>query len=270
MTASTGALEQVKQRSWFYEFALPDGTTTKADIPVEVKAIHTSRLKHLRRIIERKVAKAADMTTIDFSSHEGYFSIELAKHFRSVRGFEIRQESLDAASLISEVLGVSNIEYIQADLQEMEFDPELCADFVLLYGLLYHLEDPIHVLRLASQLCRQHILVETQIFPYDLAGRIEDGSYQRQVEGVLALAPDYPDRREGGSAELALVPSLNALLFLLKQFGFGEVEVLKPEPDDYEQFRRGSRVIVYGRKTEPTRRTGAKAALRKWTSWSRR
>ena len=114
--------------------------------------------------------------------------------------------------------------------------------------LIYHMENPIHVLRLASQLSRQHILVETQLFPYDVTGRIEDGNYQSQraVEGVFALAPDYPLGREGGSTEFALVPSSNAVLFLLKAFGFTRVELLAPTPDDYEQFRRGSRAIVYG------------------------
>jgi tRNA (mo5U34)-methyltransferase len=243
-------LDQVKQRAWFYRFPLPDGTTTHSDVPDRILEIHASRARHLRRIIEQKVVKSAAKTAIDFSSHEGFFSIELAKHFGAVRGFEIRAESLAAARLITDVLGVTNIQYVQADLQQLSFDATLCADFVLVYGLLYHMEDPIHVLRLASKLSLQHILIETQVFPFDIAGRIEDGCYDnlRRVEGVFGLAPDYPQGREGGSTELALIPSLNALLFLLKQFGFAEVEVLPAEIDDYEQFRRGSRVIVYGRK----------------------
>lgn len=130
----------------------------------------------------------------------------------------------------------------------MEFEPRLLADFVLLYGLIYHLENPIHTLRLAARMARRHLLVETQVFPYDVSGRIEDGHYawQRAVEGVFSLSVDYPQGREGGSTDLALVPSLNALTFLLRSFGFSRVEVLPPGPEDYEQFRRGSRVIVLG------------------------
>jgi len=88
--------------------------------------------------------------------------------------------------------------------------------------------------------------VETQVFPFDLSGRIEDGCFdnQRPVEGVFALAPDFPESLLGGSTNLALVPSLNALLFLLHSFGF-DSQVLAAEPNDYEQFRRGARVIVY-------------------------
>lgn len=132
----------------------------------------------------------------------------------------------------------------------LSHDDGLCADLVLVFGLIYHLENPIHTLRLAAGLSRKHILIETQVFPYDVSGRIEDGHYQwqRAVQGVFSLSVDYSRAREGGSTDLALVPSLNALLFLLRGFGFQQLQVLEPDPDDYEQFRRGSRVVIYGTK----------------------
>lgn len=244
-------LRAVRDRVWFYDFELPDGTCTPCDVPESLRAVHYNRRRYLRTVIQQYVADAQDLTAIDFASHEGYFSIELAKHFSFVRGFEIRPESLAAARQISDALGVTNVEFTAADLQNMEFDERLCADFVLVYGLLYHMESPIRVLRLASQLSRRHILVETQLFPYDVGGRIEDGSYfnQRAVEGVFALTPDYPLGREGGSTDVALVPSLNALLYLLRTFGFHNLQVIGPDPDDYEQYRRGSRAVVYGSKS---------------------
>ena len=244
-------LQAVKDRVWFYEFELPDGSVTRTDIPAHIGRIHTSRRNTLRRVIEQHVPEAATSSALDFASHEGYFSIELARHFASVRGLEIRRESIDAARLITRALGIQNVVYDQADLQQMPFDEALCADLVVVYGLLYHLENPIQTLRLAASLSRRHVLVETQLFPYDLTGRIEDGHYlwQRAVHGVFALSSDYSSAREGGSTDLALVPSLNALLFLLRTFGFETLEVLPSAADDYEQFQRGSRVIVYGAKS---------------------
>ncbi|MGO9681714.1 MAG: class I SAM-dependent methyltransferase [Beijerinckiaceae bacterium] len=247
---NSDVLEAVKKRIWFYKFDLPDGTSTQADIPADVLRIHTSRRDKLVRIIKERVPNAANLTAIDFASHEGYYSIELARHFRQVRGIEIRPESIAAARLITQALGISNIEYTKADLQHLSYRDDLRADFVLVYGLLYHLENPIHTLRLASQLSHKHILIETQVFPYNVSGKIEDGHYlwQREVCGIFGLSPDYSSGREGGSTDLALVPSLNALLFLLHTFGFADTCVIAPEQDDYEQFRRGSRVIVYGAK----------------------
>jgi len=248
---SAEKLAKVKGRTWFYKFDLPDGSCTSTDYPADILPIHLSRRDKLTQIIRDHVESPRDLTAVDFASHEGYYSIELSRHFKSVRGYEYRDESLAAARLITDVLGVRNVEYVKADLQKMEFDQGLMADFILVYGLIYHLENPVHAIRLASQICRKHILVETQVSPYNISGMVEDGHYMslRRIEGVFSLSPDYSHHREGGSTDIALVPSLDSLLYLLKNFGFSEVSVLPSSPNDYEQFRRGSRVIVYGKKT---------------------
>ncbi|HWL79437.1 MAG TPA: methyltransferase domain-containing protein [Roseomonas sp.] len=243
-------LKWIKSRRWFYEFDLPDGTKTQHDLSPHVFPIHQSRLEKLLWVIREKVPDAGSLSAFDLASHEGFYSIALSKHFSRVRGYEFRDSSISSARIITEAVGATNVEYVQADLQTMAFDPAQTADFVLLFGLLYHLENPIHTLRLASQMSRKHILIETQVYPYDISGPIEDGAYYnvRPVQGVFALSPDYASSREGGSTEVALIPSLNALVSLMKNFGFSEVMVLPSPEGDYEQFRRGSRVVVYGRK----------------------
>ncbi|UXC92647.1 class I SAM-dependent methyltransferase [Sphingobium sp. RSMS] len=246
-------LEEVKGRKWFYEFDLPDGSRTECDIPPAVAVIHKTRLNKLREVIEQRVPPLDRTLAIDLASHEGFFSLELARHFAAVKGMEIREESIDAARLIARVKDARNVEFGQVDLQKATLEEEEKADFVLLYGLLYHVENPLHVLRLSSQLSRKHILIETQIMPYDIRGPIEDGSYNwmRSVEGVFAISPDYPTSREGGSTDIALIPSLNGLVFLMRHFGFTDVHVLNFDQNDYEQFKRGARVIVYGCKNDP-------------------
>jgi tRNA (mo5U34)-methyltransferase len=174
-------------------------------------------------------------TALDFASHQGYFTIELSEYFKEVLGLELRSESIEQAKLISSGLGVSNVSYKQCDLLDLNLIEISKADFVLVYGLLYHLEDPIKILRVASELSKQHILIETQIFPYDISGKIGDGSYnwQRSVAGIFSLSVDYKERIEGGITDLAFVPSLNALLFLLDHFGFKKVRVIDTTRDDY-------------------------------------
>jgi tRNA (mo5U34)-methyltransferase len=92
-------LEQVKSRIWFYEFNLPDGSRTSTDVPADVRPIHTSRRDKLVQMIRERVESPQDLTAIDLASHEGYYSIELSRHFKSVRGYEFREESLAAARL---------------------------------------------------------------------------------------------------------------------------------------------------------------------------
>ena len=243
-------LERVNQRSWFYEFDLPDGRKTTAWPRQDVLPIHFSRIKKLREVIAEYVEDPRRLFAIDLAAHEGYFTFELARHFARVDAYELRAENIAAARLMADVLDVSNVTFTQIDFSDMVFEPSLVADFVLVYGLLYHVEDPIRLLRLASQLTRQHILIETQVFPYDMTGRIEDGHFQnlRNVEGVFSLSPDYPQASVGGTTNLALIPSVNSLMCILRSLGFTYVEALEFDADDYEQFFRGSRIIIYGDK----------------------
>lgn len=240
-------LEIIKNQTWFYEFLLPDGSLTKTDIPQEVLKIHSTRLKKLREVISTFIPNSKNLSAIDFASHQGYFSIELADKFRAVLGIEMRRESLEQSKLIRKIYNLNNLNFLEADLTKLDSNTVEKADLVLCYGLLYHLESPIQVLRLASELTKKYILIETQIFPYDISGSLEDGHYQwqRPITGVFALCPDYGHRREGGSTEYAVIPSLNTLINLLKDFGFNLVETIKFDSSDYEQFTRGSRVIIY-------------------------
>jgi tRNA (mo5U34)-methyltransferase len=243
-------LQDIKSKVWFYEFTLPDGTKTKTDIPKEVLQIHETRLKKLLEVISRYIPNSKTLRSIDFASHEGFFSIELTKYFKSVIGIEMREESIANANLISILFSLKNLKFIKGDLTRLDANSLDKADFILCYGLLYHLENPIQLLRLASQLTTKHILIETQVFPFDISGNIEDGHFkwQRPVNGVFALSPDYGNRREGGNTEYAVIPSLNTILSLLKDFGFNFLKIIEFNDDDYEQFNRGSRVIIYGEK----------------------
>jgi hypothetical protein len=93
---------------------------------------------------------------------------------------------------------------------------------------------------------KKALCIETQVLPFEMNGPIEDGSYlwQRDLQGTFGLAVDYSDRPEGGMTNLALVPSVGALKFLLSQSGFSSIEFYQPAPTDYEQFVRRHRVIL--------------------------
>ena len=86
-------LAKAKERNWFYRFPLPDGTVTKTHLSDAVEKIHTARRDALVNIIKSRVPNARAETALDLASHEGYFSVELAKHFKTVQGLEYRQES---------------------------------------------------------------------------------------------------------------------------------------------------------------------------------
>jgi tRNA (mo5U34)-methyltransferase len=239
-------LDRVKSQKWFYEFSLPDGTKTETYLPEIARQIHTTREKALRSYLD--TLDSNYLTALDISCHEGYFSLVLRQYFDRVVGIDKNAESLDKAKQIANLLGHPDIIFNNSSLENWPEDQN--ADFVLCFGLLYHVENPIEILRKMALLAKKAVCIETQVLPYDLSGTIEDGSYlwQRELNGLFGLCLDYSHRPEGGLTDLALVPSRQALEFLLKQFGFKRVNFYSPEPTDYEQFVRGQRVVVFAEK----------------------
>ncbi len=239
-------LDSVKRQKWFYEFTLPDGTKTESYLPENTKQVHLTREKALRRYLG--ALSNEHTSALDISCHEGFFSFVLREYFDSVLGIDKNLESLAKAKQIATLLGHLDIIFTNSSLEDWADDKN--ADFVLCFGLLYHVENPIQILRKLALLAKKAICIETQVLPYNLSGSIEDGSYmwQRELNGMFGLCIDYSHSSEGGLTDLALVPSRQAVEFLLKQFGFKTVNFYSPEPNDYEQFVRGHRVVVFAEK----------------------
>jgi len=239
-------LDKIKSQKWFYEFDLPDGTKTASYLHEVARQVHVTREKALRQFLSALGGEYS--SALDISCHEGFFSIVLADFFESVTGLDKNSETLEKAKLIAAVLGQKKIRFENSSVEQ--WDDKQAADFVLCFGLLYHVENPIQIMRKLAVLAKKSLCIETQVLPYNLSGPIEDGSYlwQRDLHGLFGLCVDYSHSPEGGLTDLALVPSRQAVEFLLKQFGFKTVTFYKPAPEDYEQFTRNHRVIVFAEK----------------------
>lgn len=237
----------ILERTWFYEFTLPSGKTTRTNIPPEVLKIHTTRLTMMWAVLEPLFGPRLHRAScIDFASHEGFFSIHLAQRCEFVRGFERNKESLDASRRIAAALGVANLAFLEADVNNLDPSAHEPADIVLMYGLLYHLENPLGVLRKAAALTRRVLLVETQTTVLDLGGNIDWGYHlwQKELHGIFGVVQGDPNTREGGTSDIVLVPSRQALLWMLRKLGFSRVEVVIPPSDAYEQILTGRRIVV--------------------------
>ena len=80
------------------------------------------------------------------------------------------------------------------------------------------------------------------------AGVVDYGTdrFVKPIEGVFILVDETGEthRPEASTLSISLIPSLEALHFILRKVGFSCVEQL-PEPDDgYEQLRYGKRVVL--------------------------
>ncbi len=256
MTDNTGpgkalseTLNKIHERNWFYRFDLPDGTSTASYLPESAAAVHETRLQMMQSILRPELAKGP-MTALDMASHQGWFSVELAKlGCKKVVGFEPRDCHVDDARLICGALGLDQIEFVQTDIDGLKDTAIEPADIVLAMGLIYHLENPIAAIRAARAYCRHVCLIETQVGPH-VTGMLDWGSHEfvRPMQGVFTVI-DETDETHGPEAStqgICLAPSTETLLWVMRKVGFRDVALVEVPADGYEQHRHGKRVMAVG------------------------
>ena len=80
------------------------------------------------------------------------------------------------------------------------------------------------------------------------AGVVDYGSYRfgKPIEGSFIIVDETGETHgpEASTLGISVIPSIEALHFILRKVGFSRVEQL-PVPDDgYEQLRYGKRVVL--------------------------
>ncbi|MCB1554494.1 MAG: methyltransferase domain-containing protein [Xanthomonadales bacterium] len=242
---------QALGKTWFYPFRLPSGRTTPTYDGGALDLIHATRTQMLDSALNTEFSDArGGLSALDMACHQGWFSAHLAQSgFGSVTGVDARAEHVEDAGLIRDVLGLDHWQVVQSDIHDLTPAQAGIHDLVLCFGLIYHLENPVGALRVARSLCRRLCVVETQVVP-GLTGWVDYGSYRfvRPLKGSFGIIDETGETHgpEASTTGICLVPSVEALVWIMQRIGFSRVEVL-PVPDDgYEQLVHRKRVMVAG------------------------
>jgi tRNA (mo5U34)-methyltransferase len=238
--------EMVLAQKWFYRFTLPSGRITELYIPDAIELIHRTRRDMMITAMRPFLNSSKDLTAIDFSSHQGFFSFELARRCRHVLGFEHQQRHVDSANLMKAALGLNNVDFMRENLETMPAGKYEPADIVINFGLMYNLENPIAVLRRSRELTKKVLLVETQTTILDLEGAIDSGSADctNYMHGYFGLFAGNPDNIDGSASDIVFYPSPNGIMWVLKKLGFSTVRKLTPPPGAYQQLATGKRIMI--------------------------
>ncbi len=243
--------QRILDKTWFYRFQLPSGKITSTYDDGALDQIHASRLAMLKGVVDARFgASLAGHNAIDIACHQGWFSTKLAEwNADDVLAVDARPEHVADTTLIRDALNLSELRVMQSDVHAL--DPAKIGQFdlVLMLGLIYHLENPIGALRMARALTRHMCVVETQIVP-GMTGMVDYGSYRfvRPLKGSFGIIDETDDTHgpEASTTGICLVPSLEALFWIMRKIGFARVELVPPPEDAYEQLRYGKRVMVAG------------------------
>jgi hypothetical protein len=230
---------------WFYRYAFTNGVTNEPPDP-PTQAIHEARARLVFPDLDRIIGGNWSATEcLDVACHEGWFSMQLAARGAArVVGLDIRGEHIKKANVIREITGLTNVTFEEADL--FALDPAELGrfDVTLLLGLLYHLDNPVGALRLARSLTASVCVIETQVARAGPSLECLWGSGEARSGPGIAVVPSDTVHVQGGR-DVALVPTLDALLQLLTAVGFRDAHVVDASPGDFDQFVDRDRVVVF-------------------------
>ncbi len=244
-------LARARAKTWFYPFRLPDGSTTPTYDGGALDQIHHTRTAMLDECLQREFGgHYGAHTAIDLACHQGWFSAHLAQRgFARVTGVDARDEHVADAELIRDALELPQWDLVQSDVHALSAEQLGQHDLVLCFGLIYHLENPVGALRVARALCKRLCVVETQVVP-GLTGWVDYGSYRfvRPLKGSFGIIDETGETHgpEASTTGICLVPSVEALVWIMQRIGFSRVEVLPVPEDGYEQLVHRKRVMVAG------------------------
>jgi ABC-type polysaccharide/polyol phosphate transport system ATPase subunit len=244
--------EKVERKDWFYRFDLPGDRQTRCYLSPEVEKYHQDRLAMLFAVMNQEFGRDwKDVTCLDIGCNQGFFSVKMAERgCRRVLGIDARAGNIEDARLIHGVYDLPNLDFSLADVTQIR--PEEFGKFevVLMFGMLFSLENPIAAVRHAAALTGRVLLIETAVAP-EVTGQIDWGTChaQKTMQGSFALIDQGHETEIPvcGLTGLSLCPGREALIWLMKRFGFSRVEIVPPPSDAFEQLAGNKRIVIAGR-----------------------
>jgi tRNA (mo5U34)-methyltransferase len=225
---------------WHYPFTLPSGTTVPSRPGADPKR-HLLRKTHFfDRLVSRYSGSLQGKSVLDLGCCQGFWS------FHATRAGAARCDGIDSsetfvrqAQAVAILLGIQNCNF---RCRQLEDDPwweeQVPCEITLMLGLFYHLLDPIFVLRKAAALTLETLVVDTRILPN-----------RGMALGVFQRDPNEPTTCQSNVASgLRLVPTRRALLSLISDAGFDEIECVKPHWRMPLEYHTGRRITVIASK----------------------
>lgn len=232
---------------WMYEFDLGNGVKTPLYLET-LRKVHQARHEMIFDFLDRVRFDYASADVLDLGCNEGYFLFEMLKRgARSGLGIEGRAENITKARFIAETLNIKHCEFREANVFDVDFGDER-YDVVFLLGLIYHVEDPIGLLRRAAKATKRLLFLETQLCKSEQPIRFGWGVPDAYHEGdaYLVLHEERDPNPLASMGGLSLIPNLNAVTTMLRQCGFRDIVQLRCEKVREIQYDRVDRVMFAG------------------------
>jgi len=155
-------------------------------------------------------------TALDVGCGVGYFS-GLLRHL----GFEVSAFDGRAANIEEARRRHTGVKFFVGDIEDLNAEQVGTFDFVLCFGLLYHLENPLRAMRWLRAVCGKLLLIESVCV---------------QERAPLLYLRDEPAFEDQALRAVACYPSVGALVKMAYRAGFPAVyrTTRLPEHEDFQ------------------------------------
>lgn len=225
-----------KAEYWHYAFDLPWGRT----VPGKkgwAKRVELRKKHFFTPLLDRYKGALQGKRVLDLGCCQGYWSFAAraarAKHCLGIDSSPAFIREAKAAAL---VLRVDECSFIQAHLEDDAWWEQVGSgpEITLLLGTLYHLTDPIYVLRKALALTMETIIIDGEVVPED------SPSFH-----LRKRTPGEPTTiRSGMTSDLRTIPTITGIRALLEDGGFRKIQVLKPSADMPADYHAGTTASI--------------------------
>ena len=208
---------QIRRRTFRAERVRKRGGVDVFDTP-EALALNEARMSHL----ESLGLNLAGKRVLDVGAGIGHLAARLQKMGGSVVCLEGRPENVEAMHS-----RYPQIEGHVADVENQPLSRFGRFDVVFSYGLLYHLENPLHAIRNLESVCGELLLLESMVCDHDRP---------------VVLVEDESSDVNQALAGLGCRPSPNYVALALNRAGFAHVyaPALPPAHADFRfEWRNG-------------------------------
>jgi len=144
---------------------LDNGKKTMNDSQVLISdsALWKSAENTINYILPSTKTDRSQMRVVDLGCLEGGFTVEFARMGFNAVGIDARDENIEKCNYVQTHLTLPNLKFEKDDARNVQnygkFDITLC------YGLLYHLDNPIDLLKSLSNCTSKLLLLHTHIAP---------------------------------------------------------------------------------------------------------
>ncbi len=225
-----------------------------------LREVHLNRAEMMQDAVQAVVAEQGTETSgIDLACNEGWFSHRLVDWgVRKVTGLDIRAQLIRRAELVRDHFSIAPDRILFRCANVLSIDPAELepADVVLALGVVYHVEEPVRLLRVAHALTRRLCVIESQVArtetPIKFAWGVDAPPGVPVKETPAALGAFFEGDQDvnlqaSHGQVLSFVPNVAALELMAKAAGFANVEIVDAAENHGQQFRSRDRVVVLAR-----------------------